>query len=75
MWRLIWEAFETWVADKDIEYWIRSTEIVVKAVIETKIDSTELLLTIQDSSLQLAALHEKMLDFQRILEDQPTAVF
>ena len=75
MWRLFWKAFETWVADKDMEYWISSTETVVKTVIENKINSPEQLLKIQDSSLQLAALHGKMLDFQRTLEEHPTAVF
>ena len=57
MWQLFWEAFETWVADKDMESWISSTEHIVKAVIENKIDSTEQLLKIQGSSLQPAALH------------------
>ena len=58
-----------------MDSWISSTETVTKAVIENKIYSTEQLLKIQDSSLQLATLHGKMLDFQRTLEDQPTAVF
>ena len=44
MWRLFWEAFDTWVANKDMESWISSTEHIVKAVIENKIDSTEQLL-------------------------------
>ena len=26
MWRLFWEAFDIWVADKDMESWISSTE-------------------------------------------------
>ena len=63
MLRLFWEAFDTWVADKDMECWISSTEHIVKAVIENKIDSTEQLLKIQGYSLQLAALH--VLNFQR----------
>ena len=72
MWLLFWEAFEILVADKARVF--SSTATVVKAVIENKIDSTEQLL--KDSSLQLdAALHGKMLGFQRTLEDQPTAVF
>ena len=50
MWRLFWEAFDTWVADKDMESWISSTEHIVKAVIENKIDSTEQVLAY---SLQL----------------------
>ena len=65
MWRLFWEAFDTWVADKDMESWISSTEHIVKAVIENKIDSTEQLLKIQGYSLQLAALHGNMLNLQR----------
>ena len=63
MWRLFWEAFDIWVADKDIESLMSSTETVLKAVIENKIDSTEQLLKIQDFSLQLPALHGKMLNF------------
>ena len=63
MWRFFWEAFDIWVADKDIESLISSTETVLKAVIENKIDSTEQLLKIQDSSLQLPALHGKMMNF------------
>ena len=62
MWRLFWETFDTWVADKDMECWISYTEHIVKAVIENKIDSTEQLLKIQGYSLQLAALH--VLNFQ-----------
>ena len=34
MWRLFWEAFDIWVADKDIESLMSSTETVLKAVIE-----------------------------------------
>ena len=59
MWRLFWEAFDIWVADKDIEYLISSTETILKAVIENKIDSTKQLLKIQDFSLQLPAFHGK----------------
>ena len=65
MWRLFWEAFDTWVADKDMESWISSTEHIVKAVIENKIDSTEQLLKIQGYSLQLAVPHGNMLNLQR----------
>jgi hypothetical protein len=56
MWRLYWEAFEAWAAEREIQQWQGTVEAVLKMLSENKIAVTEQLETIQRSHPQLTAL-------------------
>lgn len=75
MWRLYWEAFETWAADRETEHWKSQVENVVKKFFEKDATATQKLEIIQMSHPQLSVLWEQMLLFQKSLSEQPTTVF
>ena len=60
-----WEAFESWVADKDTKEWQEGIENLVQKLLEM----------IRNSQPQLAVLHNQMWDLQKYLDHYPTAVF
>jgi len=75
MWHMYWEAFESWVADKDTKEWQEGIENLVQKLLENNIATTEQLEMIRNSQPQLAALHNQMRDLQKYLDHYPTAVF
>ena len=70
-----WEAFESWVADKDTKEWQEAIENLVQKLLENNIATTKQLEMIRNSQPQLAALLHKMWDLQKYLDYYPTAVF
>lgn len=74
IWRLYWDAFETWVADRDTNLWCDRIEDVLKKLLQNKATASEQLDMIQSSPLQLSALQDQMLNFRTSLQ-QPTSIF
>ncbi|XP_030833483.1 uncharacterized protein LOC105441519 [Strongylocentrotus purpuratus] len=74
MWRLYWEAFETWAADRATDHWQPQVESVLKMLFEKDIPATEKLQMLRNSHEQLSALREQMMLFQESMVEQPTAI-
>ena len=75
VWRLYWEAFESWTAERDNTKWQGAIEDVLKTQLDSNVDVSEQLASIQTCQLQLVFLQEQLLEFQNSLADLPTAVF
>ena len=75
MWRLYWNEFEAWAADRKTDHWQPQVESVVKVLFEKDATPSQKLQVIQKSHTQLSTLQEEMVHFQESLVEQPTAVF
>jgi len=75
MWHMYWEAFESWVADRDTIQWQEGIENLVLKLLENNTGTTKQLEMIRKSQPQLAALQNQMQDFQKYLDPYPTAIF
>ena len=75
VWRLYWEAFESWTAERDNTKGQGSIEDVLKTQLDSTVDVSEQLVSIQTCQPQVVFLQEQLLEFQNSLADLPTAVF
>jgi len=75
MWRMYWDAFESWVADKDTKQWQEHVENLVQKLLENNTATSEQLEMIRKAQPQLVALNNQMQEFRKYLDNYPTAVF
>ena len=75
LWRLLWEAFETWASEKDTTQWQQPIEAVLRTLLDNTKSVTEQLESIKTSHTQLGVLQDQMVEFQKTFEGHPTAMF
>ena len=68
MWHIYWEAFESWVADRDTTQWQEGIDNLVGKLLENNTATTEQQQMIEMAQPQLTALQNQMLDFQKSLD-------
>ena len=69
LWRLLWEAFETWASEKDTTQRQQPIEAVLRTLLDNTNSLTEQLESIKTCHTQLGVLQDQMVEFQK------TAIF
>ena len=75
LWRLLWEAFETWASEKDTTQWQQPIEAVLRTLLDNTNSVTEQLESIKTCHTQLGVLQDQMVEFQKPFEGHATAKF
>lgn len=75
MWRLYWDAFETWASEQVTSQWSVDIQTTLTNLLKNQGDKTILQLEIEKARPHIQLLEEQLDTFEQSLDESPTAVF
>lgn len=75
MWRLYWEAFESWTSEQGTSQWSVAIETILKTLLQNQSDKSVLQLQVGEARPHLEVLKAKLAKFEESFDKFPTGVF